>query len=133
MGLVSRLLSSMKRERGDDAGGEEARRKKEEASSRLIWVCQDGDVVAARQAIADDANVDVPDEHGWFPLLYAALPEYGNSLEIVKMLIDAGCDVNQVDSDGWTALNWAVSSGGKVRILEALLRAGANPNIANPC
>ena len=44
---------------------------------------------------------------------------------------DAGCDVNQVNSDGRTALHWVLFIGGKVSIGEALLRAGTGPNIAN--
>ena len=37
--------------------------------------------------------------------------------------------VDQVDLHGWTALHLAV--GEKVSIVEALLRGGANPNIAD--
>ena len=122
----------MERRGDDDTGVEEAERKKEEASSRLLRACvqKGGDVQAARQAIADGANVDVCDEDGRFPLFYAADPYRGN-LEIVQMLIDAGCDVNQDNGNGWTALNLVIYNGGKVSTVEALLRAGADPDIAN--
>ena len=133
--LFSYLFSRMDKERDYDAGGEEAEWKKEEASIRLLRACKQkgGDVEAARQAIEDGANVDVRDEGiEWSPLMYAADPKYGNNLEIVQMLIDAGCDVNQVDWTGNTALNVViVLEDGDVRIVEALLRGGANPNIAN--
>ena len=66
----------------------------------------------------------------WFSLVYASNSWEGNSVEIVNMLIGAGCDVNQADEGGFTALHWAVDSGGK-SIVEALLRGGANPNIVN--
>ena len=132
--LVSRLFSRMEIERDDDAGGEEAERKKEEASTRLSQACKQegGDVEAARQAIEDGADMDVCD--GWlqrFPLMYAADPHCGNNLEIVQMLLEAGCDVNQVDGTGWTALHLAVGLEGNISIVEALLRGGANPNIAD--
>ena len=120
----------MKRGKDDDVGGEEADRKKEKASQHLLRACWGGDVETARQAIEDGANVDVC-EGQWFPLYYAAHPGFGNNVEIVQMLLDAGCDVNQVDGDGYTALSWAVGSGGKVSIVEALLRGGASPNVAD--
>ena len=129
--LFSLLFSSMDRGSGDDAGGvEEAERKKEEAWTRLIEACKDSDVGAARQAIGAD---DVDSRRGgwWFPLMCAAHPDYGDSVEIVQMLIDAGCDVNQVDGGRETALKRAVAHDGKVGIIEALLRGGADPNIAN--
>ena len=87
---VSCVFSSMKKGRDDDAGGEDAERKKEEATQRLLEACKQmgGDVEAARQAIDDGADVDVR-EGLWFPLLYAADPAFGNSLEIVEMLLDA--------------------------------------------
>ena len=124
----------MKRGRDDDAGREEADRKKKEASRRLLEACKQkgGDVEAARQAIADSADVDV--REGWmqrFPLRYAADPEYGDSLEIVQMLIDAGCDVNQVNKTGETALMRTSGLRGNVSIVEALLRGGASPNVAD--
>ena len=131
--LFSRLFSSMTRGSGDDAGGEDAERKKEEASSRLLRACKQegGDVEAARQAIGVGADVDVRDKYGWFPLRYAAHATYGNSLEIVQMLIDAGCDVDQGVDDGGTALHSAVAADGATDIMEALLRGGADPNTAN--
>ena len=128
---VSRLFSRMKRGQDDDAAEP---KKKEEASDRLMRACKAGNVEEVRQAIEDGADVDVCDrvEYDWFPLMYAVDPRRGNSVEIVQMLLDAGCDVNhQVDGNGWTALNSVVLSGGKASIVEVLFRSGANPNIAN--
>ncbi len=47
------------------------------------------------------------------------------------MLIDAGCHIDQVDTDGYTALNTSLHSGQNVDMTVALLRAGANPNTGN--
>ena len=95
--LDSRLFSRMKRGRDDDAGVEGVERKKEEASQRLLNACKKwrGGVEAAKQAIDDGADVDVRTEYELFPLEYSADPDFGNSEEIVQMLIDAGCDVCQ--------------------------------------
>ena len=46
---------------------------------------------------------------------------------------DADCDVNQVNRGGWTSLHWAVWDNLREDpcIVGALLKGGANPNIAN--
>ena len=122
----------MKRGRDDADGGEEAHRKREEAWSRLMDACEDGDVVAARRAIDDGANVNVRENGGleWFPLLYAAHPDLGNSVGIVQMLLGAGAGVNEADINGRTALHLVVLRGGERNMVDALLRGGANPNAA---
>jgi len=102
---------------------------------RLLDACKEGDVEAARQAIADGADVDGYAEDGirWFPLKYAAHPEHGNSAEIVQSLIDAGCNVNQRDLFGSTVLPFCVPEQEvtQLSIVKALLRGGADPNIAD--
>lgn len=60
------------------------------------------------------------------PLDYAT--ESGH-LEIVKLLIDAGADVNLTGENGWSPLHNAASISRKVAIdvVKVLLDAGANP------
>ena len=116
---------------GDVGETTEAERKKKEASSHLLKACEDGDVEAAKKAIQESADVHVRDWEERCPLMSAADPCCGNSLEIVQMLIGAGCDVNQADDCGWTALNSVVLDEGRVSIVEALLRGGADRNIAS--
>jgi len=50
------------------------------------------------------------------------------NIDIVKLLIDAGADINAKDNDDITALLWACS-GGYLEIVKLLLEAGADPNI----
>ena len=108
-------------------GGEEGH-----ASRRLLEACKAGNVEAAKQAIADGADVDARDKCGSFPLGCAVDPYYGNNVKIVEILIEVGCQVNQTDADGCTALYWAVGgSGGSVGVVDTLLRAGADPYITN--
>jgi len=52
----------------------------------------------------------------------------GNNSEVVKILIDAGADVNiQADLNDWAPLHFAVTSGGKA--VQTLLEVGADPTI----
>ena len=64
---------------------------------------------------------------GLTPLLFAARQ---NDLDTVKVLLDAGVDVNQTSEFGWTAL--LVATHNRFYQLGAyLLEHGANPNLAN--
>ncbi|MES2603733.1 MAG: ankyrin repeat domain-containing protein [Pseudomonadota bacterium] len=50
--------------------------------------------------------------------------------EAVRRLIRAGADVNALQADGATALQWAAYNG-DTELAERLLKAGANPALAN--
>jgi len=61
------------------------------------------------------------------PLVYAAR---ANSLETVRVLLDAGADINQVTGYGWSPL--LVATQNRFYLLgKYLLEKGANPNLAN--
>ena len=64
---------------------------------------------------------------GLTPLLFAA--REGN-LETVKVLLDAGADVNQTSEYGWTALLMATQNR-YYQLGVYLLERGADPNLAN--
>ena len=53
------------------------------------------------------------------------------NLEIVRMLIEAGADINKLTNDGWTPLRFAATSG-HPEATKILIDAGADLNISSP-
>src|ERR1043166_5243080 len=60
------------------------------------------------------AGVNVADERGLTPLMYAA---YAGSADAMRLLIDKGAHVNAQNAFGSTALMWSVTDLKKVRLL----------------
>jgi ankyrin repeat protein len=80
-----------------------------------------------RDLIVLGANVNWQDEENFnrTPLHWAVRDR---SVEIARMLIDAGADLNVQDKDGWTPLHWAAEYNG-ADIVRMLIGAGANVNV----
>lgn len=94
----------------------------------LARACARGEFDLAKQRLQerpDDLNV--ADFAGNTPLQIAALNGYG---EIVKFLIDAGCNLDCVNYDKDTPLLDAVDNG-HLDVVKLLLDAGVNPRKAN--
>jgi ankyrin repeat protein len=88
------------------------------------------DVVAAADAAAAEfafGRTRDTDGGGITPLVFATRQ---NCMECVKILIEAGADVNQVTHYGWTPLLTATQNR-HYKIGAYLLDHGANPNIKN--
>ena len=82
--------------------------------------------LAQLNTMAGGANVNVKDERGITPLMYAA---WVGSPEAMKLLLDRGADPNLTNSSGSTALMMSVTEIAKVRML---LERGADVNKATP-
>lgn len=72
-------------------------------------------------------DINIPDNAGNTPLQIAAL---AGEAEIVKFLLDAGCEINTKNIDKDTPLIDAVENG-NVEVVKLLLDAGANPRTVN--
>src|SRR5438270_499028 len=103
-------------------------------AQRLSRLIADGDVDAVRAAVTDSprllgVTVERDGQGRWTPLHLAA---GGGRLELVRLLIDAGADVDRRDPDsGRVPLHAAVAAGtdgDAPEIVKALLKAGADAN-----
>lgn len=115
------------------SGGAFARNS--DADEALFRAAKSGSVEAARAAIqaGADANVECGcdndyDHYDWTPLHFAV--QNGN-VGMVKMLLDAGADVNTGANKGsgfhWVSLQAAIAQG-NAELVEILLQAGARVN-----
>ena len=99
--------------------------------NELITAVRKGDAQWVKALIAAKADVNAA-EDGRTALMWASggLPVERHA-DIVRMLIDAGADVNAVDNElGSTALMWA-SGDGYTDIVRMLIDAKANLNAAD--
>lgn len=87
-----------------------------------------------RELIADGAKPDIKDANGWSGLLRCACNGWSNHLDIMKILLDAGADINQAsDRYGFTPLTLSAANG-HTEIVKELIRRGAIVNLAsNDC
>ena len=86
------------------------------------------DIIKLKEEIESHPNcINEKDERG-FPAV--VLATYGQHVEITKLLIDAGANVDQKDSAGNTAL-MGVTYKGNVEIAKVLIDSGADVNAIN--
>ncbi|KYQ80731.1 hypothetical protein AWW73_00575 [Acinetobacter lactucae] len=100
--------------------------------SPYLYAGAQGYLKILRMTLMHGANLKSTNRYGGTALIPAA--ERGH-VETVRTLIAAGVDVNHVNNFGWTALLEAIILGNGEskyqRIVELLLKAGADPNLAD--
>jgi len=69
-----------------------------------------------------------PNSTGWTPLGMAAMRLDERCL---GLLIDAGVDPKEKDRYGWTALHWAARGQDRPQVLQMLVKAGCDVNLAS--
>ena len=97
--------------------------------SELHYAAAEGDAGSCEQLIAGGEDVNRPDASEWTPLHFAAQSQ---SEEAVRVLLDAGAEVDVPNVDGNTAL-WVslVNYRGNGRVPAVLIDHGADPMIEN--
>ncbi|MHB1188776.1 ankyrin repeat domain-containing protein [Thiobacillus sp.] len=91
--------------------------------AKLMDAARHGDIVAVRALLKAGANPNIGDYWGDAPLMEAVRQD---SLELAQTLLDAGA-VSNIKGRGYTPLGLAAKNG-NVRLVEMLLRTGANPD-----
>jgi uncharacterized protein len=90
----------------------------------------DADIVALADAAAAEFSFGRQNDKDGGGLTAMVLAARQDCLECVKVLIEAGADVNQVSHYGWTPLLTATQNR-HYKLAAYLLEKGANPNILN--
>ncbi|WP_025370845.1 ankyrin repeat domain-containing protein [Advenella mimigardefordensis] len=114
------------------AAGADVNAKDNISDSAYLYAGARGHLEILKLALAHGADLASTNRYGGTALIPAA--ERGH-VQTVRTLIEAGVDVDHINNLGWTALLEAIilGSGGKQhqQIVDALLAAGANPNLAD--
>jgi ankyrin repeat protein len=93
------------------------------ADARLLRAAAAGDVAEVRAALGSGADVAATDDSRATPLVLAA---YGNHVDVARVLVEAGADVNHKDRTEQSAYLIATSEvGDDPRLLDLMLRSGA--------
>ena len=92
---------------------------------RLRNAALSGDKVALEKAIQDDANINHADESGQTALHFSA---GRGCIESVRLLLNAGANVNATDQDGIGVLQTSIVAGIDVDVARVLLEGGADPD-----
>jgi ankyrin repeat protein len=97
-----------------------------EANQALLDAAKFGNIKAAKEAIADGADVNAKEQRdpGWTPLHIATQIDHK---EIAKLLIINDAYVNAKDNYGLTSLHWAARVGCK-ETAELLIEKGSDLN-----
>ena len=88
-----------------------------------------GDTLSVLQLIGDGVEIDCVNEKGWSALVMAAFNQH---LDTVKVIIDAGANVNHQSVNGTTVFMYAktkILNTADYSILDYLLNKGAKINL----
>jgi len=93
----------------------------------LNLASQNGNLAISKLLLDYDADPNLQNSEGWYPMLYAAYLDY---YALMKILLQHGSELNKQNRDGWSPLLYAVYYG-RDRIAIDLIKAGADVNLIN--
>eukprot|EP00092_Neocalanus_flemingeri_P050457 GFUD01058328.1.p1 GENE.GFUD01058328.1~~GFUD01058328.1.p1 ORF type:complete len:178 (+),score=60.57 GFUD01058328.1:116-649(+) len=97
------------------------------SSNGLLWEgAKKGDTSKVREALEEGAEINAAVNNKGSTSLHLASCE--GHVEVVKLLINCGADINLVDRSGWSALDRAVWAG-RTGVCRLLLGKGASVDI----
>jgi ankyrin repeat protein len=92
-------------------------------TSTFLTTMSDSTLSEIQELIAGGFNVNLADEYGRTPLMYAAAAN--QDPEVIAVLVTAETDVNASTYEGWTALMYAAWRNPSPEVIYELLRSGA--------
>ena len=102
----------------------------ERGETPLMYAASSGDYPTAQALIRKGARLDAQDKNGYTALIHALLiagDDYGQRLDLIRMLISGGADLARTDVNGRTAAQIAAEINRDPELVAILQRAAGLP------
>ena len=104
-----------------DAGADVNGTMEHNGDTPVIVASENDSAEALEYLIKQGADITKTNDHGDTAIFCASRYNTKDTVAIVKMLHENGCDINQCNNDGWNPVMWA-SKHGNYKILGYLLQ-----------